>query len=574
MNLRYGLTILFMLFFILAKPDSSVASDSPDSLRVAAVQMAISADIDTNLARIVRGISAASAAHARLVMFPETALSGFDRKTIDQLDWAKLNQAMRTVALHAKQQGLYILYGCATQSATEKPYNSAVLVGPEGKEITRYHKLGPEPWFKPGDHLTLFEIDGIPCTTMICHDERYPEVVRLPVMSGALVCFYISYEINSMEAALRKAEGYRAQLIARAAENGIWVCQANGIGPLDASDSKSLGQSRVVAPNGTVQAEAPALVDTMLVEDIRPSEAGRGNALESLALSPVGNWWREGLKLVKHAGVAEEKTSHALPSRKPEKNHVRLALMQSVPKKWDLDHNFEIFLDMLKTASNEQADIFITPECWLDGYAAADEKSTPAKLRQVAQPLLQSKYLDRVAAEARQRSMYICFGFTSLENEKIFNASGLWDDKGHLVGVYHKTHLQAHDLQYEFGQQLPVWDTPWGPLGIMICADRRWPETARTLRLKGARLILNPTYGMHHEANQWWMRTRSYENQCFIAFTHPSVGFVVDPQGNVLDERDEQPGILFSDLDLSQATDDNHLKDRRPELYRAITELK
>ena len=169
--------------------------------------------------------------------------------------------------------------------------------------------------------------------------------------------------------------------------------------------------------------------------------------------------------------------------------------------------------------------------------------------------------------------MNICFGFSSLEDGKVYNASGLWDDQGKLVGVYHKTHLQTHDLQYEFGAGLPVWDTPWGPMGIMICADRRWPETARTLRLQGARLILNPTYGMHHEANEWWMRTRSYENQCFIAFTHPNVGFVVDPKGKVADKRDEQPGVLISDIDLSRATNDNHLKDRRPELYRAITDF-
>lgn len=573
MNLRFWLVLLVAFVSPQATAVESIDNGLPASLRVASVQMAISDDIDRNLARILRGIEEACAAQARLVLFPETALPGFNRETIEQLDWSKLEQAMHTIAERAKEHDIYVLYGCATPSEEKRPFNSAVLVGPDGEEITRYHKLGPEPWFESGDHLTLFEIDGIPCTAMICHDERYPEVVRLPVLSGALACFYISYEINSMEAALRKAEGYRAQLIARAAENGIWVCQANGIGPLGESEAKSLGQSRIVAPDGTVQAEAPALVDAMLVEDIQPSEAGRRSALESLELTPVGNWWKEGLKLVKHAGATtEETTSVAKPA--PAKNKARLALMQTVPVKWDLERNFETFLAMLRIASKQEADIFITPECWLDGYAAPDKQSTPEKLREIAQPLHGSKYLDRVSKEARERSMYICFGFTSLEDGEIYNASGLWNDQGKLVGVYHKTHLQTHDLQYEFGSELPVWETPWGPVGIMICADRRWPETARTLRLQGARLILNPTYGMHHEANEWWMRTRSYENQCFIAFAHPNVGFVVDPKGNVVDKRDEQPGVLICDVDLSQATDDNHLRDRRPELYRAITEIK
>jgi predicted amidohydrolase len=545
----------------------------PASLRVAAVQMAIADDTATNLARIERGIAEAAEAGARIVLFPETALSGFSRETIARLDWEQLKRAMDTVAARAKEHDIYLLYGCATQSGDEKPFNSAVLVGPDGAEKTRYHKLGPEPWFKPGDHLTLFEIDGVPCTTMICHDERYPEVVRLPVLAGALACFYISYEINSIDAAVRKAEGYRAQLIARAVENGIWVCQANGVGPLEESDHRSLGHSRFVAPNGVVLTEAPALVDTMIVEDIQPDRASRRNAMESLELTPVGKWWQEGLKLVKRVdNMADQPQTQ--PASAPKRNKARLALMQTVPVKWDLEHNFDLFLKMLEIASKNDADIFVTPECWLDGYAAPDKDSTPEKLREIAQPLDGSAYLDRVAEKARKRAMHICFGFSSIENGKLYNASGLWNDKGERIGVYHKTHLQTHDLQYEFGEKLPVWNTPWGPMGIMICADRRWPETARTLRLQGARLILNPSYGMHHEANEWWMRTRGYENQCFIAFAHPNVGFVVDPKGNVTAKRDENPGVLIADVDLSRATDDNHLRDRRPELYRAITEPK
>ena len=176
----------------------------------------------------------------------------------------------------------------------------------------------------------------------------------------------------------------------------------------------------------------------------------------------------------------------------------------------------------------------------------------------------------RVAEEARKRSMYICFGFSSLQDGKVYNAAGLWDREGQLVGIYHKTHIQTHDLQYSPGMDLPVWPSPWGPLGIMICADRRWPETARTLRLKGAKLILNPTYGMHHLKNEWWMRTRSYENQCFIAFTHPSVGFVVNPHGDVAERRREKPGVLLCEIDLAEAKDDNHIRDRRPELYEII----
>ena len=255
---------------------------------------------------------------------------------------------------------------------------------------------------------------------------------------------------------------------------------------------------------------------------------------------------------------------------------LRLALMRAVPEKWDLPENYRMFETAAAKAAKHEADVFITPECWLDGYASAAKDSTPEKIRGIAQLLDRSDYLDGVARLAKQHEMFICFGFTSLEEGRAYNASGLWSDQGELVGVYHKTHLQAHDLQYAPGNSLPVWSTPWGKVGMMICADRRWPETVRTLRLKGARLVLNPTYGSHNDLNEAMMRTRSFENQCFIAFAHPKQSLVTDPRGEVVAkqdglERDSRvPHILICDVDLSRAKDDNHLKDRRPEIYSPI----
>ncbi|QDU09408.1 carbon-nitrogen hydrolase family protein [Gimesia aquarii] len=266
-------------------------------------------------------------------------------------------------------------------------------------------------------------------------------------------------------------------------------------------------------------------------------------------------------------GLAKEKTK---PSAR---NRVRLALMRAVPEKWKLESNYQLFEKAVSQAAQKKADVLITPECWLDGYASTAKDSTPEKIHTVAQPLDQSKYLKNVARLAKKHHMFLCFGFTSLEKGRAFNASGLWSDQGKLIGVYHKTHLQAHDLQYAPGRALPVWNTPWGKVGMMICADRRWPETARTLRLQGARLILNPTYGFHNDLNEAMMRTRSYENQCFIAFTHPRQSLVTGPRGQVLakqdhkNDKEDAPQILICDINLSQAKENNHLQDRRPEIY-------
>ncbi|MBI4310748.1 MAG: carbon-nitrogen hydrolase family protein, partial [Chloroflexi bacterium] len=109
--------------------------------------------------------------------------------------------------------------------------------------------------------------------------------------------------------------------------------------------------------------------------------------------------------------------------------------------------------------------------------------------------------------------------------------------------------------------------------GVMICADRRWPETVRSLALQGARVIFNPTYGMYGEQNLWLMRTRSYESEVFIAFTHPLEALLTGPEGEVVvDETREEIPFSVTEIDLTavdqrRARESSHLKDRRTELY-------
>ena len=90
----------------------------------------------------------------------------------------------------------------------------------------------------------------------------------------------------------------------------------------------------------------------------------------------------------------------------------------------------------------------------------------------------------------------ILFGFTERAGSRIYNCALMVDRNGRLAGQYHKTHLQAHDLRFNAGDDLPVFSMPWGKTGVLICADRRWPEAARVVRLKGARVVLIPSYGM------------------------------------------------------------------------------
>ena len=97
---------------------------------------------------------------------------------------------------------------------------------------------------------------GVPCCFLICHDIRYPELVRLPAAAGAEVCFFCSCESSvTLE---HKLSAYRAMPISRATENGIYVVMANA--PADPSDidraGSSHGESKIIHPDGNVMAEA------------------------------------------------------------------------------------------------------------------------------------------------------------------------------------------------------------------------------------------------------------------------------------------------------------------------------
>lgn len=263
----------------------------------------------------------------------------------------------------------------------------------------------------------------------------------------------------------------------------------------------------------------------------------------------------------------------------------RLALLRGVPVRWNLESNFKVFRAAVPLAASRGAGLLVTPECWLDGYASPDPESTRERLMTIAQPLGGSRYLEEVAALAREHHLWICFGFTLSERGLPFNAAGLWNSDGGLVGIYRKAHLLDHDLQYAPGDSLATWQSPWGRLGIIICADRRWPETVRVERLQGARLILNPSYGSHSDLNEAMMRTRAFENGCYIAFTHPEESLVTGPDGSIVAKEEATPAsdspspakpsswhLAVVDLDLSRADDHGHLDHRRPDLYAPLVE--
>jgi predicted amidohydrolase len=253
---------------------------------------------------------------------------------------------------------------------------------------------------------------------------------------------------------------------------------------------------------------------------------------------------------------------------------IRLAQVRTYPVLGDLAANYCLLLGILDQLVRHAPDVVVTPEGFLDGYIAKAETVSRETICQYAIDPTDSPYVERIAAWAGDHHAWFVLGCTRCVPTGAYNTALIFNRAGELVSWYDKTHLLAHDTKYLPGQVLPVFESDFGPFGVMICADRRWSETVRTLALQGARVIFNPTYGFHDEKNMRMMQTRSYESEVFIAFTHPARSLVTGPEGGVvLDDASPDVRLSVMDIDLSEVDDirrsaQSHLKNRRIDLYR------
>lgn len=269
---------------------------SSAAFTVAAVQMRSSRDLAANLQKIESHLQDCAKRGVQLAVFPECAITGYFDDVARETSAADLAMAERKMAELCRELKIAAVIGSPCR-VEDKLYNSAVVFTSDGTILERYHKIQlAEGWPDPGDHLSVFEINSVPCSIIICHDERYPELVRLPVLAGARVIFYLSHE-SSLKAE-HKIDPYRAQIQARAVENGVFIVHANA--PANEDLSGSHGHSRIIGPDGNlIGPEASIFGEDILTATLDITEAGAGNAQRSLSRGILRDWWQDGMDRVR-----------------------------------------------------------------------------------------------------------------------------------------------------------------------------------------------------------------------------------------------------------------------------------
>ena len=270
---------------------------------------------------------------------------------------------------------------------------------------------------------------------------------------------------------------------------------------------------------------------------------------------------------------------------------MRVAVAQIEPKIAEPKRNLDACLAWLEAAAAQGAELLVLPECAIPGYVFDSAEEALPFAEEIPGPST-----DVLSAACRRLGVHVVCGLLEVDGDGLLNAAVLIGPDG-LIGKYRKTHLPflGIDRFTLAGDELPVFDTPLGRIGIEICYDLRFPEVTRALALAGADIVALPTnWPVEARANAELLTTaRAYENSVYLLVAN-RVGRertaefcgrsqIVDPTGTRLAETDAvSEGLLVAEVDLELARDKSivpapgeyemHLfGHRRPELYGALT---
>ncbi len=143
-------------------------------LQVSCVQMHWARSLEFNLERTLHYIRTAAKEGSRVVLFPEANLTSYHFPYILELDRRKVSAVLSKTREGAKKHGIWVIAG-TIQRSKDRFLNLAHVINPAGQIVHEYAKVNlagkdEKRYCRGGDKLSLFEIDGILCTLVICRD--------------------------------------------------------------------------------------------------------------------------------------------------------------------------------------------------------------------------------------------------------------------------------------------------------------------------------------------------------------------------------------------------------------------
>jgi N-carbamoylputrescine amidase len=265
----------------------------------------------------------------------------------------------------------------------------------------------------------------------------------------------------------------------------------------------------------------------------------------------------------------------------------------------DGDENIANVSALVREAAGRGAKVVLPPELFEGPYFC---KTQDEGHFATAQPVASHPAVLAMQKLAEELNIYIPTSFFELEGHHHYNSLAMIDTSGQVMGVYRKSHIPdgpGYSEKFYFrpgNTGFRTWPTPGATLGVGICWDQWYPETARALMLDGAEILFFPTaigtepHDPDLDTSRLWRRAmigHAVSNVVPVVAAN-RIGtedgqrfygnsFICDERGDILAEFGAtETGVLTATLDLEQAKRHRaafgFFRDRRPELYGRLTE--
>ena len=256
-------------------------------------------------------------------------------------------------------------------------------------------------------------------------------------------------------------------------------------------------------------------------------------------------------------------------------------------------HNLQIIIGFIDSAARQEVRLVIFPECALTGYCFESREEAWPYAESVTGPGVQS-----LALACQRHRVFAIMGMLERSDDRLFNACVLVGPNG-LVGSYRKVHLPylgVDRFTTPGDRPFQVREIDGLRVGLNICYDGSFPESARVMALQGADLVALPTNWPPGSecASQHMVATRAMENTIYYAAVNrvgEERGFqfiggsrICDTVGNTLAAAEGTDEVmLMAEIDVERARQKrlvrvpgkheiNRIADRRPEFYRRLIE--
>jgi N-carbamoylputrescine amidase len=162
----------------------------------------------------------------------------------------------------------------------------------------------------------------------------------------------------------------------------------------------------------------------------------------------------------------------------------------------DIDANIEKVSASIREAARRGAKVILPSELFEGHYFCKTEED---RFFARAQPTAEHKSVRAMQRLAKELQVYIPTSFYERDGQHYYNSLAMIDDAGDIMGVYRKSHIPdgpGYEEKFYFrpgNTGFKVWPTRYGTIGVGICWDQWYPETARAMMLMGADILFFPT---------------------------------------------------------------------------------